>query len=255
MRIFVASSGRCGTGFLSGAFRQCTNISSFHEQDPVLVGDLLNQANKSGIESEELKHKAKKIREQYSFYIDTAHQFMRGFYKYALEEMPKLKVIKLARNPLEVGRSCLNRGDIPGKTKWLGKYNDEDNLIKLEEDVWNKLTDFQKILLDWIEHEYRFEKVKESFDQVVYIRFEELKNFPEVTLESLFIELGIKNYSINNLDKVNKNENKKETVTTEEDLTELLDLIVLLKNKNYNLNWLENEYYKGVLCINEKKSC
>ena len=65
-----------------------------------------------------------------------------------MKEMPRLKVIKLARNPLEVASSRLNRNVVPGKSGWLGTYDNEDNILKLSHEEWVGLSDYQKILLD-----------------------------------------------------------------------------------------------------------
>ena len=61
MHIFVASSGRCGTGYLASCFANYTNISVASEEAPVLVGPLLSEANRQGTSSKALKDKAKAI--------------------------------------------------------------------------------------------------------------------------------------------------------------------------------------------------
>lgn len=246
MRIFVASSGRCGTGFLYSGFKKYTNISAFHEQHPVIAGPLLREAN-SEVESKILRRKAKDICRKYPFYIDTAHQFMRGFAEYALEEMPKLKIIKLARNPLEVASSRLNRKVIPGKTGWLGQYNDYKNLIKIPEEKWRDLSDCQKVLLDWIEHEERFNFKKKDFNKIVYVSFKELTSKPKKTFERIFKELGIKKYKIEDPKKLNKNSNKTKSSYSDKEKKEFEELIHYIKSLNYPLEWLESPYYKKVL--------
>tara|TARA_R110001606_G_scaffold389214_1_gene555139 strand:- start:333 stop:1076 length:744 start_codon:yes stop_codon:yes gene_type:complete len=247
MKIFVASSGRCGTGFLCSGFKRYTNISAFHEQNPVLVGSLLREANCSGLESLALQVKAKDISRNYSFYIDTAHQFMRGFYRYALAEMPNLKVLKLIRNPLEVAVSRINRKVVPGSSGWLGRYDDENNLIKIPKKKWEELSDFQKILLDWIEHEERFDRVKDSFSQIVYIDFKELTNNPDVTFKRIFDELKIKRYEIKETSLLNRNSNKKKSAYCLKQKSELEYLIKTLNTLGYSLSWLKSPYYKKVL--------
>lgn len=247
MRIFVASSGRCGTGFLYSGFKKYTNISAFHEQSPVLVGSLLKEANQLGLENKVLKKKAKDICSKYPFYIDTAHQFMRGFYKYALSEMPMIKIIKLIRSPLEVASSRINRKVIPGKSGWLGRFDDEENLIKIPKTDWENFSDFKKVLLDWIEHEERFNFHKDKFLKVVYINFEELTKRPKASFERLFKELGIKKYKIHNPDSLNKNSNKKKSSYSDLEKKEFEDLVRYLKGLGYSLDWLKTPYYKKVL--------
>lgn len=247
MKIFVASSGRCGTGFLFSGFKRYTNISAFHEQKPVLTGSLLREANLPGLESFALREKAKYINKNYSFFIDTAHQFMRGFYRYALDEMPNLKVIKLVRNPLEVATSRINRKVIPGETGWLGKFDDENNLIKVPRDKWEGLSDFQKILLDWVEHEHRFNQTKDTFLQVVYIDFRELTNESADTFKRIFDELKIKKYKINKTNLLNRNSNRDKSVYSVEQKEEFEYLIKMLNTLGYPLNWLQSPYYQKVL--------
>lgn len=244
MHIFVAASGRCGTGYLASGFGRFTNIGAFHEQPPVLKGPLLREANSLQM-SETLKAKAKAI-SQNPFYIDTAHQFMRGFHRYALAEMPDLKLIKLARDPLEVARSRINRNVVPGRTPWLGLPDDPANMIQLPDSIWSQLSDLQKILLDWIEHEERFSLFRNEVQQVVYVTFEELTSQPNVTFPRLFDELGIRTYQLVDID-LNKNSNRVSTLVKPKDQIEFEALIDIIRSQDYLLNWLNEPYYQGLL--------
>lgn len=245
MNIFVASSGRCGTGYLSKGFERFTNISAFHEQAPVLFGDLSDQANHLAMDSVFLDIKAQNIA-KHSFYIDTAHQFMRGFYRYALKHMPNLKVIKLARDPLEVARSRIHRQVVPGRTPWLGKFDDELNIIKLTDEEWNSLTDLQKILLDWIEHEQRFHETKDQFAQIVYVTFEALTLNTGNTFKRIFKELGIVNFNIDTVD-LYRNANSKASIIQPGDQEEFDALVSLIASKDIDLSWMETDFYQRVI--------
>ena len=103
---------------------------------------------------------------------------MRGFYKYALNEMPKLKVIKLARNPIEVGISKLNRKEIPGKSPWVRAPFDDETLLKVTKEEWDSMSSLEKIYLDWFEHEHRFWVNKDSFSHIS-LTFEAHKGYRE----------------------------------------------------------------------------
>jgi len=244
MKIFVASSGRCGTGFLYEGFRRYTNIGAYHEESPVIKGPLLRAAN-SYKENSALGKKASLIAKR-SWYIDTAHQFMRGFYPYVLEKIPTAQVIKLARDPLEVARSRLNRGVVPGRSPWVGHPDDERNIIKLSREEWDSLSDLQKVLWDWIEHEERFDQIKEQFVQVVYLSFVALTKNTHDTFKRIFEELGIYRYQIDTID-LRKNSNAKLTVVHPGDQEELDQLVSLMRSKGHALAWLDTAFYQRVV--------
>jgi hypothetical protein len=244
MHIFVASSGRCGTGFLASCFKNYTYISANHEERPIVAGKLLIEANRNGTASKALSTKALEIKKN-PFYIDTAHQFMRGFYKYALEEMPNLKVIKLVRNPIEVAVSKLNRKEIPGNSPWVRPPFDEDTLLRVTSEEWSSMSNLEKIFLDWFEHEHRFWVNKDLFDHVSYITFEELTKSPKVTVERVFNELGIKTRSFNNRP-LYKNKNTKKTIYSQKEIDSFKEVEFSLREK-YNIGWIDNDYYKEVL--------
>lgn len=246
MKIFVASSGRCGTGFLASGFRKYTNLDVHHEQPPVIVGSLLEEANKSGTNSEALKKKCERIATSEQ-YIDTAHQFMRGFYDYVLKAFDDVKVIKLVRDPLEVARSRINRGVVPGATPWLGSYDDDKNIIRFTKEEWEQLSDVQKILLDWFEHEERYHQVKDKFETVVYVSFFALTRNTGDTFKRIFDTLGITNYHINCLDGMATNSNHKESVVMPGDQKDYDELVKLIKSKGHSLEWLESDFYQRVI--------
>ena len=45
MKIFVASTGRCGTYFMTKVFQQFTNIPSYHEGTPQCINTVLEEVN------------------------------------------------------------------------------------------------------------------------------------------------------------------------------------------------------------------
>lgn len=171
VKIFAATSGRSGTGYLASAFREFTSLDAYHEDPPVLRGKLLIRANSVPFpRCRTLVQKAKRIAGR-SGYVDTAHQFMKGFAPYALAEMPDIKVIHLVRNPLEVMRSRLLRKSIPGKSEWVQPLGLPNQLLHLS---GADLTDLQLIAWDWLEHEERFHRMRGCFREVHHVYFHEL---------------------------------------------------------------------------------
>ena len=194
MKIFVASSGRSGTGFLWKVWDTFTDFEAHHEEWPLAMGELRDELNTSPYPGvPRFTQKAREISAK-GPYIDTAHQFMRGFYPYALSEMPDLKVIHLVRSPLEVMRSRLSRGCVPNGTSngslWVGKHGLPLNLIYLPE--WDDLNPLEKIAWDWIEHEERYWRYKGRFAQTLELSFEDLTGPDSVRfIKSMFEEFQV----------------------------------------------------------------
>jgi hypothetical protein len=155
-KIFLATSGRSGTGFLYSCFKEFTDFECHHEESPILMGQLLVKANSVEFPNcKTLVNKSKSIAKRGN-YIDTAHQFMKGFHLYCLEEMPDLNVIHMVRSPLSVMKSRLLRGSIPGKSVWVQPHGLKNQILKLKPKDWDGLSDLQKIGWDWLEHEKRY---------------------------------------------------------------------------------------------------
>ena len=190
-KIFTATSGRSGTGFLWAAFKEFTDFESYHEALPILKGDLLIEANQVPYpDCDALVRKAKAIATKGN-YVDTAHQFMKGFYPYALAEMPDLKVIHLVRSPLKVMRSRLVRGSVPGNSHWVQSHGLRQQVLRVSSTTWERWTPFQRIAWDLLEHEERFWRVRGNFSQVVDIQFDDMIGNPVSTLAVLFDKLGV----------------------------------------------------------------
>jgi len=245
MKVFVASSGRCGTGFLASGLKRFTNFPVFHEQAPVLRGELLEAANSSEKDSR-LEKKVRDIRKT-PIYFDTAHQFMRGLHDYVLDACGDVRVIKLARDPLEVVASRLNRGVIPGKTEWLGNFDDDKNVIKLPESDWQRLTDAQKIMLDWIEHEERYWRVQDRFSATVLVSFEALTKNTGNTFKRIFKTLGIKSFKINNMSGLFINANQRPSRVRSGWQVQWDQLVSLIRELGHELSWLETDFYRRVV--------
>ena len=53
MRIFVASTGRCGTKFMQNVFTELTGIDAKHEYMPHCIGKIMEDLNNNDIYSDE----------------------------------------------------------------------------------------------------------------------------------------------------------------------------------------------------------
>lgn len=246
MKIFTASTGRCGTGFLSECFKHYTYIAAFHEQPPVLAGKLLEEINNTNaIDNELLIRKAKAIARN-PFYIDTAHQYMRGYYKYALAYIPNHKVIKLSRHPAEVISSRMNRNIIPGNNGWVLKPTWRCNTLKIKKQDWGLLSNPEKIAWDWLEVENRFWKNKHLFGQISYLKFDDLTSTPYKSVKKICDEFGIKHCKLKNSSSFHRNSNKESS--SRKYLPEFQSVVKYL-DKKYDLSWLKDPHYDGDLYV------
>jgi len=242
VKIFLATSGRSGTGFLAAAFTKFTSLEVHHEEAPVLKHDLLRRANSVPYpKCSDLVNKAKSIAGR-GPYVDTAHQFMKGFAPYALAEMPQLKVVHLVRNPLEVMRSRLLRGSVPGKTGWVQSLGLPNQLLPIPA---KGLTDLQLIAWDWLEHEERFHRMCTQFSEVHELRFRDLTGTPAGTLRDLFTALGLR-HSVEErqIPQLHRNANPRPTQVLPGDLEKFQDVCTLVRTAGFSdLQWLETAPY------------
>lgn len=246
MKIFTATSGRSGTGFLWAAFNEFTSLECHHEAPPVLKGDLLTEANAVPYpDCARLVGKAKEIAAK-GPYMDSAHQFMKGFYPYALAEMPDLKVIHLVRSPLKVMRSRLVRGSFPGNSHWVQNIGLRMQMLKVSDYTWQKWSPLQKIAWDWLEHEERFWRARGNFSQVVDVTFDALVGNSVPTLVYMFESLGLE-HSVDSekISGLHRNSNRVPSVIKPGDLDEFEQVCQDIRAAgSSDLIWLKEPMYE-----------
>ena len=116
MKIFVASTGRCGTRFMRWVFREYTAVPAFHEPDPKLNGHDMAEIN-SGRISPGCK---KRIEEKFRFidentkdgyYFESSCAFIKSWAELALDRYgPDVGIIYIRRDLANLLVSWTRRG-------------------------------------------------------------------------------------------------------------------------------------------------
>ena len=204
--IFVASTGRSGTGSISRLFASIDDVCSLHEPEPVIGGATMIEKNKGN------EHLARKIYTNVKsnvirlerltgkrIYFESNHMFIKSFIEYAVEDFGnKVTVIHLYRNPVSVAKSLFDLQMIPGTERaneWYLDYKGNGNQIRIAEilDTNERFAhDFYKCLWYWYEIEARVSFWKNRYKEIRFVDFktEDLNKYGCVT--ELLQELGIK---------------------------------------------------------------
>ena len=148
-------------------------------------------------------------------YVESTHAFIKSFGYSMYSLRPDMYLIHLTRDPLEVAKSFLNRGSIPGPNNpFLLDPAFKKNILKID---WN-MTDFQKCLWYWFENELRHREFVENnpIERVYQIDTKELTDVEK--LKDMFKFFGI-TYGRIEL-KADRNKNKVPTEITDKDMKE-----------------------------------
>jgi hypothetical protein len=181
IKIFVLASGRSGTNFLSDLFKyNIKNCVNKHEPFPDMFGSPIYWYLNEKTENIRKKFLIKKNRITHykkAVYIETNHAFLKSFCDVAMEFFPDMKLIHLIRNPLKVVKSELNKQIIKNKTHFLFHYykgEDGGKYVRWAltglEDIFKdvnieKITLYQKYVLQWIEIENRAMKFLNKYNK------------------------------------------------------------------------------------------
>ena len=178
--IFVASSGRCGTHALSKLFESIPGAISLHEPNPIMYDACPRDYNKDLYFKEQFKlFKLPNINKSSAgckYYIETNHQFIKNFAKYAIEIFgSKIGIVHLIRNPIDTAISFYARDSIPGQNRsgmlWLINPKDCNNVIQVSDILFLEKDyshDIYKCLWYWYETEARIEKLKQEYPGINY---------------------------------------------------------------------------------------
>lgn len=191
MKIFVASTGRCGTYFMHKVFGKYAQIPSFHEADPKCINVVLEEVN-NGTESEAtkkvLKEKIERIKENSheGNYFESNHMFIKSFYQPVLDNFEnEVYCIYLHRNLLDVLIS-FSQMENHLQLDWLLQSHWKNNCLWTEE----LLTNYQNIVWNWFEVRERFFECKEHFVKTYDFSFSDINSVAE--WKKLFDHFGIK---------------------------------------------------------------
>lgn len=183
--VFTLSSGRSGTLSLCELLRrnaaECTVVHEPHisRSNPSMFGRPIYDYATRNIDAIHrlLKTKRDTIRRfNTPTYIETSHAFLKSYWEFAPEYFQNMKVFHLVRHPLEVARSEANREAFINKWRLpLRQYRGRDRqkycrwaLTGLEPIFapyqLDKLTMFQRYVIQWIEIENRAMAFLKRFD-------------------------------------------------------------------------------------------
>jgi len=258
LKIFVLSSGRSGTKYLSDLFKyNVKSCVSKHEPLPNMFGRPIywRQQNKTDLIRNKFKKKKKKIvRYKKEVYIETNNAFLKSFSDVAIESFPEMKLIHLIRNPLEVARSELNKDIWIHTTKIkilypFPKYYKADNgeryyiwtltgREKIFEDVnIDSLTPYQKYVLQWIEIENRamdfLDRYKKHNDCYTLASTADLNN--REVLMNMFIFFGLELKDENIIMHGEKNKSFMPTIVSERDKVQFQEVVMNLPDEHLKI--------------------
>lgn len=177
--IFVASTGRCGTKFLSVVWKEYTEYPSLHEPVPFCAGQTLREVNNEcGINSDthrELKTKILQILEdqQNGNYFESNQMFIKSYVSRVVydKRFRPLFVIYLYRDPVSMVMSYYKK--IPGKDlSWSLQPQWQKSLMK-----GHKGMSFMDIQLwNHFEIRERFLTWRDKFDKAYELDFKKLND-------------------------------------------------------------------------------
>jgi hypothetical protein len=204
MKIFVASTGRCGTKFLSEIFKYYTDIPAFHEPIPYVISEALEDLNQNNAPSERsrkvLSAKVAQVNKDSKdgMYMESNQQFIKAYVKTMLETFDDVYCIYLYRNPFDMLLSFAEKCR-HFETDWFLQPHWESNFNK---DVPG-MSFYEIVLWQWFEVRRRYYFWKDKFKGSFEFDFCNLNNKNE--LNRMFKHFGIKNKPITDLSRYDKN--------------------------------------------------
>lgn len=207
MKIFICSTGRCGTLFMTEAFKHMTDIPSFHEPHPRCFNIVMKEVNNSEELSEDTKfildekiRQIKRCSGENGDYFEASNMFIKSYVDKVLNSFDDVYCIHLHRNPLEVFFSFSQKNsDL--RLDWILRSYWKRNLIKLT----NGLSPYGDLLWQWYEVRMRFHYYKSRFVKTYDFDFQNINNINEYY--KLFDHFDIKAKKIDVLPDFSKNAN------------------------------------------------
>lgn len=205
MKIFVCSTGRCGTLFMAEVFNYMTDIPSFHEPHPRCINVVMKEVNNSEELSEDTKFildekigQIKQCSDKEGNYFESNNMFIKSYVDKVLNSFDDVYCIHLYRNPLEVFFSFSQKNSAL-RLDWILRSYWKRNLIKLT----NGLSPYGDILWQWFEVRKRFYYYKSRFVKTYDFDFRNINNLDEYY--KLFNHFDIKAKKIDALPDFPKN--------------------------------------------------
>ena len=195
MRIFCASTGRCGTLFLSEMFRAMTRVPSFHEPLPWCIGrtlEWINNGNGNGHDwkaeaDAEVEKKVAQVKSDTSkdgLYFESSNMFIKAYAERMLDEFRDIACIYLYRNPVEVlishHKKCTEQ-----EIDWILQPQWRRNRLR----TLKEMSFYETVLWQWYEVQERYLSLKPRFKKTYEFDFRKINDINEWS--RLFEHFGV----------------------------------------------------------------
>jgi len=200
--IFCINSGRAGSEYLAVLLGTASNVHSFHEPEPQMIGDCLRSVTRNGLQKTYSDRRVKskaivKVASQYpdqSTYIETNHMFIKTFYDVVLQDLENVQVIHLQRDLLQTLKSfvqlCYFSDQNSAWPDWMISPNAQTAVIKAIADD-DKLDYIDLGIAYLIDIEARAAAFHQKYPQIPFYETDinDLNDLEKV--KTLFTDLGL----------------------------------------------------------------
>lgn len=204
-KIFVASTGRCGTVFMSEIFKALTDFPSFHEPEPWCVGQTLKEINTTENYSEEthetIMAKIAQIKRdsRNGDYFESNQMFIKSYLEPVLANFGPIYCIYLHRNPIQTTISYAKKCR-RFEGEWFLKSHWSRNHLQTQEE----LPFYENAMWQCYEIRERFYRNRARFEKTFIFDFRKLNDPDE--WKRLFKEFKIEHRPFEELPIVRRNE-------------------------------------------------
>lgn len=237
--IFVLSTGRCGTAFLTHLLHSNKSIEALHEPEPEFFYHTILAHKEYPTNTEKVKAvfdvaRYELIRNVFineKKYVETNNR-VTFFANQIAELYPKSKFIHLVRNPESFIKSGLGRNWYSGNSLY------DEGRITNDADSWKSFSQIEKIAWLWNETNSFAEEFKNTIskDRFLFLKAEDLFKNTAHQL-SVFDFVGVSKPSVTKLKRITAikvNEGKSSLVSTEQIQKIKEEVLKLELRKKYN---------------------
>jgi len=200
--IFCINSGRSGSNYLADLLGTATEVTSYHEADPPMIGEYLSMVNNASyeksfqqrsIKSRAIKNILRKIPTN-GIYCETNHMFIKTFFDVTLKDFKNVEVIILRRELASVLKSFIELNYFSRQNEvwpdWMSLPDAKTAAIHSLA-IYREMDHYDRCIAYLIDIEARAQRFKKDYSSVKTheIRLESLNNYNKVL--NLFRDLRI----------------------------------------------------------------
>jgi len=227
MKIFVVSTGRCGTVFMSEVFSKLTTVPSFHEPRPHCAGETMRFVNDTEGKQypvavrRELADKIKQVKADSvdGHYFESSQMFVKAYARFVFKAFENVALIYLHRNPIEVTMSYYKKklGQPKQYNYWHLQSHWSQNILRMAEPQGL----YADIFWECLEIKERFLALKAMAAKTFVMDFKRLNDVG--AWKALFKHLNVPHRPFKALPDVNKNAVEGDTLKTLNGLLSIWD--------------------------------